>query len=674
LSDGLPKKFLDFDNFSVHFRRIAIYRAFSVDKSIHGNLLRVIVSNALSLAQLVATLLIIFGLWLVWWRIGKVLARHAKVLNAANTASKSAQATEKSARDTLKSSQEGLKASKEALKSSQASLKSSQASLKSSQTAQGLARSAEKSTKLVAERAGWLTPHTVGGFTADEIKSIDTRAVLQSASLKAQPVAAFAPVRGAGLVLGVGQSFMAGSPNSSRLTMVPDQLLGGLSYRAKMLGLTERCHGDGARYNHYGSANLNPLTETLVRQQTIVSTAQRVSGQYHPKARGATSLPAACIIFERLDDRHQSGSEAIEESGPKAFDVALNVARGGASLAQIASRPAIDRTQDAIRVGMEVVRRDYPGMEVGHAATFERHGQNNEGSGTPTPQYIADHRRFRADVNRRAREVDGGAAPAPWIATQVSGAYGTPQRRTAQAQLSMALEDPDYFLATPDYPFPHFGKAKRPHPLAGDRHPTAIGVLMAAVYMAHARLSVQVLRQNWFPTHMGEAYFRGHYILVSFLAMVPPLRISPVCVSTTITMVEALGFDVEDNGVPVRIVGMPELVGELTFRIQCARELTNPIVGLASGSLGLAEIGAKGSGATNILDSQKLEPFFRPTFEKAYTDIFPNGFVDHDEIEDLGSWYETFEFGNWAAAQRRRCRPLEISEGGPLAEDFESEL
>ncbi|MFI0843487.1 hypothetical protein [Mesorhizobium sp. IMUNJ 23232] len=541
---------------------------------------------------------------------------------------------------------------------------------KAVKSAQKSAMAASKSARLVAERAGWLTPQTAGGFNEDEIKAIDLAATLRSSDLMSQSVEAVAPaLSGARIALGVGQSFMAGSASATRLNMVPDMALKDVTYRAKMLGSAERCHGDGASYHHYGSAELTPLTETLVRYEIQFSNEQRISGDYHPKARGATPLPTACITFEQLFDEHRRAAGASTEPTFADFDVAVNVARNELSLEHISGPPAIDRTKDAIRKAHDVSRAEFPDLPAGHSITFERHGQNNEGSSTPAGQYMTDHRAFRLKVNSWSREITGSDLPAPWIATQVSGAYGSPRRQTAAAQLSMALNDADYFLATPDYPFMHYGKAKEPHPRAGDRHPTANGTMMPAIYMAYARYHVQVLRRNWFPTHMGEAFFRGNFILVSFRAMVPPLRISPVCVSTTLTMIEALGFDVEDAGVPVRIVGAPELVGELTFRIQCARELKNPIVGLAKGSFGLAEIGAMGSGATNISDSQKLNPRFRPSFREGYTDHFAKGFVDDFGLEDLEDWYETFEFSNWAVAQRVRCKPMPQTIDEPISLD-----
>ncbi|MEQ1950451.1 hypothetical protein [Mesorhizobium sp. CN2-181] len=539
---------------------------------------------------------------------------------------------------------------------------------KSAKDAQKSAASASKSAGLVAERAGWLAPQTAGGFSEDEIKAIDLAATLQSSELMSQSVEAVAPaLSGARVALGVGQSFMAGSASATRLNMVPDMALKDVPYRAKMLGSAERCHGDGAYYRQYGSAELAPLTETLVRNDVQFSDEQRIGGDYHPKARGATPLPTACITFEQLFDEHRRAAGDSTQAAFADFDVAVNVARKELSLEHISGPPSIDRTRDAIRKAYDLSRAEFPDLPSGHSITFERHGQNNEGSSTPAAQYMTDHRAFRQKVNSWAKEVTGSDLPAPWIATQVSGAYGSPRRQTAAAQLSMALSDADYFLATPDYPFTHFGKAKEPHPRAGDRHPTANGTMMAAIYMAYARYHVQVLRKNWFPTHMGEAFFRGNFILVSFRTMVPPLRISPVCVSTTLTMIEALGFDVEDAGIPVRIVGTPELVGELTFRIQCARELKNPIVGLAKGSFGLAENGAMGSGATNISDSQKLNPRFRPSFHEGYTDHLAKGFEDEFGLEDLEDWYKTFEFSNWAVAQRVRCKPMLQTIGEPIS-------
>lgn len=362
----------------------------------------------------------------------------------------------------------------------------------------------------------------------------------------------------------------------------------------------------------------------------------------------------ATILFERLSSIHQK----LSRSRWKGFDVAVNVSKSEASIVQISTSPAIDRTFDAIERVAKVASAQQADQPVRHAVTWERHGQNGESSGNTQANYMRHHREFRKAVNTHAALAVGNEKPAPWIATQVSGAYGSPRRRVAQAQFAMSMQDDDYFLATPDYPFPHLGKVPSTHPQGGDRHPTANAQLMASPYLAWARFFVQVLKRNWFPTHMSEAHFRGTTILVSFRAMRPPLQISPVCISTTLAMVHALGFDVEDEGQDVPIIGCPEQVGDLTFRIECSRRLKDPYVGLAKGSFGLAPTGAMGSGATNITDSQNLKTLFKIAFEDGHTNLLPGGLLDELSAEDIEELLGTQQMGNWAIAQRKRCTLL----------------
>lgn len=519
---------------------------------------------------------------------------------------------------------------------------------------------------LLPKKVGATTLKKTAGhrpFSSSEIKAFDHRAQYAARHMLDKPVGELTRcIDGVNIALGVGQSFMGGSANSSRLNFVPGRLPSDRTYKAKMLGESERGKGSDGLFEPYGAPVLNPLKDTLCYRDMVYSDEQMISGQYHPRAKGCTPLAGACLFFENL----WRISQRIRGDVSDGFDVAVNVSKSEASLVQISSSPAIDRTLDALDKVSTAVSLEMPGLPVQHTVTFERHGQNGENVGDSIKGYMDIHRSYRLTVNAHAKAGTENTPRVPWIGTQVSGAYGSPQRRVAQAQLAMALEDDDFFIAAPDYPFPHLGKVTPPHPRAGDRHPTANATLMAANYMAWARFYVQVLRRNWFPTHIFDARFRGPEILVSFRAMRPPLRISEVCVSTTMTMIHALGFDVEDDGVDIPIVGVPELVGALTFRIICDRLLKDPIVGLAKGSFGLVDIGRPGSGATNIKDSQDLATLFRPSFESGYTDMLPGGMLDNNGLEDIEPLLGRQDMSNWAVAQRKRCKPFAKNPKKPL--------
>lgn len=490
-------------------------------------------------------------------------------------------------------------------------------------------------------------------FSSREIKAADDRARKGSRALAKKTINNLASLGpSANIALGVGQSFMGGSANSHRINLTKERMLKAVSYRAMMLGDSEGCQTSGPMYDQFGPMSFRPLQETLTYRTTIFGSEDIKAGRYNPRSKGATPLVSACLLFERLSRTHQK----VTNTRSTGFDVAVNVSKAEASIIQISSHPAIDRTFDAIGRIKQAASDD--GLHVNHGVTFERHGQNGESAGNGQAEYMRNHRRFRQLVNDHAREAVGNDHPAPWIGTQVSGAYGSPARRVSQAQLTMALQDDDYFIAAPDYPFPHLGKVRPPHPRAGDRHPTANAQLMAGAYMGWARFFVQVLHRNWFPTHISDAGFRKDSILVSFRAMKPPLKISEVCVSTTMTMIKALGFDVDDGGSEVPIVGVPEQVGALTFLVRCDRPLIDPYIGLAKGSFGLADIGAAGCGATNIKDSQSLRTLFKIAFEQGHTDMLPGGLLDDISAEDIEELSGVQDMGNWAVAQRKRCKPL----------------
>lgn len=495
---------------------------------------------------------------------------------------------------------------------------------------------------------------------------LDDRMHRQSADLREIRIfglAAYGP--GLNLVLGVGQSFMAASVTAARIQLTATRLLADVDYVAVMIGDADRCKSSGATYDYFGSLEFNPLVETVVSgastSSVVVSQADIDTGTYPSNARGATPLPGALITFEHLWRQHNQ----IDVPDTSRFDVAANVAKGESLLADISTGDGLARTLDAILVAEAARAADTPSVtDKRLSCVLERHGQADEAAGTAAATYQTAHRLYRENVHTQAVTTFAQVLRAPWIATQVSGAYGQTHRTIANLQLSMALDkgvgavDDDYFLATPDYPFPHFRDVavETGHPHAENAHPTAMGNQMVTDYFAWCRFFVQVMRRNWFPTHMGEAYYSGRYILVGFRAMQPPLRVSEVVVSLTMRMIEHFGFDVTDAS-SANIVNVQQ-VGDLAFLIECDDELTAPTVGLAKGD---RNNWPALYGASNIRDSQTAWTLFEQVFEDGYTNLYRDAFDDTNDLEDIPEILGKQDMGNWAASQTLVCEPLPLS-------------
>lgn len=486
---------------------------------------------------------------------------------------------------------------------------------------------------------------------------LDDRMHRQSADLREIRIfglAAYGP--GLNLVLGVGQSFMAASVTSARIQLTATRLLADVDYVAVMIGDADRCKSSGATYDYFGSLEFNPLVETVVSGSSetavVVSESDIEAGTYASNARGATPLPGAIITFEHLWRQHNQ----IDVPDTSRFDVAANVAKGEASLTEISTGDGLTRTLDAILKAEAARAADTPSVtDKRLSAVMERHGQADESAGTASATYRSGHRTYRANVQGQAVTTFQQLLPAPWIGTQISGLYGQLHQTIANTQLEMSLDkgvgsvDSDYFLACPDYPFPHFRDmtVESGHPHALNGHPTAMGNQMATDFMAWCRFFVQVMRRNWFLTHMGEAYQNGRYILVGFRAMQPPLRVSEVCTSLTMRMIDYLGFEVTDGETDIGLVSVTK-VGDLCFLIECDEEPVSPLVRLARGD---RNNWPARYGASNIRDSQTLWTLFEQVFEEGYTNIYRDGWEDTADLENIAAILGKQDMGNWAACQ-----------------------
>lgn len=490
-----------------------------------------------------------------------------------------------------------------------------------------------------------------------------------------------------------GQSFEKGSRTNVQIQMTPDKLLSGVSYQALQVGDSDRCKTFGALYDHYGDLRLRALIDTAVTATAVLTQAQINNGGPASGAFGTTGAARRNIGFEKLWDRIFRSSLSSDLTRRM---IVANTAVGESFAQQLyqSGSNGNQRSRDAMLKAITAHGIDFPGQPMRLSRVHQRHGTHHEsypppgtpgassaytretltfeGIGTvPNTNYFTILDAYRLELFEQAKQLFPGQKRPAWFATQVSGSRGRPWQYVAAGQLSRALDKGpgathwDFFLTSMDYTQADFSLVTVPgHPFAvsgtetGDEHPTEHSVYMKADIAAWVAFMVQVLRRNFFPTHVGEAVRRGNEILLGIDCMQAPIRISDVICGLSTRMLPQLGIHVENrtSGAEIEVVSATQ-VDSATIKLTCANDTTDARVVPAKGSvtreawLASAQAGGGLLGKTNIRDSWAPRHEFFDAFLPGYTNIGPNGYVDSTGMKNFAATLGNQDMGNWLAAQ-----------------------
>jgi hypothetical protein len=307
-------------------------------------------------------------------------------------------------------------------------------------------------------------------------------------------------------VLAYGQSLSSGWEGWPALSVAP---VGG----SLMLGDSVRPrHEQAPDWIPSGAARFAPLVATVqdVGTGALLSPDAVARLPASSVALGETVLEAAVNDFRRR--------QAADPMAVLHRLLASSCGVGGRTLEQL-SRGANPELFNRLRACVRAARQaaTAAGASYGIVALLLLQGENNNwrlnGGTGDRAEYKALMARFVDDF---AADVVGGIAaqdtPPAVFTYQTGGAYADDAMAVPQAQLEVALERPDVFLAAPVYPVTDKGG-----------HLDANGYRWLGAQFGKVMHCVLTLGQDWRPLYPLSARLDGPVVVVEFHVPTPPL-------------------------------------------------------------------------------------------------------------------------------------------------------
>jgi len=314
------------------------------------------------------------------------------------------------------------------------------------------------------------------------------------------------PIWGINHILSYGQSLASGWEGWPALSTIPigDSL---------MLGQSVRPQSESApRWNPTGEARFEPLIATVqdVGTGRLLSADEVAHLPVSSATLGETVLEAAANDFRRR--------QAADPMAVLHRLLASSCGVGGRTLEQLsrgANPELFNRLRACVRAARETAAA--AGATYGIVALLLLQGENNNwrlnGGTGDRAKYKALMARFVDDF---AADVAAGIAvqdTRPAVFTyQTGGAYADDAMAVPQAQLEVALERPDVFLAAPVYPVTDKGG-----------HLDANGYRWLGAQFGKVMHRVLTLGQDWRPLYPLSARLDGPVVAVEFHVPQPPL-------------------------------------------------------------------------------------------------------------------------------------------------------
>jgi hypothetical protein len=302
-------------------------------------------------------------------------------------------------------------------------------------------------------------------------------------------------------VIAYGQSLSSGWEGWPALSTTP-------RHNSLMLGHSVRPASENApRWEPVGEAAFHPLIATVQEQNgpRLLAPDAVASLPREATALGETVLEAAIAEW-----RGRTRSAA-----PPRRILASSAGVGGRTLEALSKGAApelFNRLRDCARLARDLARGDYA-----IAALLMLQGEHNgralDGGTNDRLAYKAVFRRFLADFdNDVTKGIAAQPSPPAVFTYQLGGVFAADDMGVAQAQLELALEDTQIFLAAPAYPV-----------TAKGLHLDANGYRWLGAQFGKVMHKVLTLGEDWRPLHPLTAEQQGSAVRVRFHVPVPPL-------------------------------------------------------------------------------------------------------------------------------------------------------
>lgn len=407
-------------------------------------------------------------------------------------------------------------------------------------------RSVPSTSELILMDRFGFTHGQNGDFTNWEIQAIDAKAVARSATDRAAFVTTIQrPVFGVNHIISDGQSLSLGEnqevsyPNEAISTTA---LFNNLMFGAAPVAATEVA----TTYSPVTSSNLYPMvTVPTLGEQPVVGSINMMKFMWLQYQNLVSDVSRGFVVTatgvggRTVAQLSPGASPNLYGKNPSAMSQVASIASG---LNKTAGCPIIQWLQ----------------------------GEQDYSSGTTASTYssllIALMTQMQADIlsNYTNQQYPAGIftyqTSGYWVRTDVLA------DNIAQAQLTLSMTQPNWFMAAPSYPYPNFSQS--------DPHLTTNGYRWLGTKFGQAMFEVLIKGRTWKPLIPLSIIGMGQTVLVSFSVPYPPIQFQPVIQSLSYIMFPNKGFEVYDNQGSLVIMGV-KILGSATVGILCNRPLGN---------------------------------------------------------------------------------------------------
>ena len=358
--------------------------------------------------------------------------------------------------------------------------------------------------------------------------------------------------------------------------------------------------GDCVGSNHPHAPFWHPLGRGL---NPLIATVQRLEGPLMSAAEVAALAPGTIALGETVLEAATTFWRArlVEDPGFRRGAwrlLASTCAVGGRSLEALskdAEPELFNRLRDCAAAARDAASA--AGLEYGIAALLMLQGEQNsfglDGSTGDRDTYKTLLARFHDDFAAEiGRDIAGQAAAPPMFLYQTGGDFVTDSQAIPQAQLDLALERPNVFMAAPVYPV-----------TSKHGHLDANGYRWLGSQFGKVLHRVLTLGLDWKPLHPIRTTLVGRVLFVDFHVPVPPLAWGRPYRGHAAIEVAERGFSLVDAAGPLPIAGV-ELDGPAAIRIRLARDARSGL------RLCYADLPHHGRGSLHDSDATRAEDIY----------------------------------------------------------------
>ena len=219
------------------------------------------------------------------------------------------------------------------------------------------------------------------------------------------------------------------------------------------------------------------------------------------------------------------------------------------------------RMLDLVPGAMAAVEAEEPGASYVIPAVIYIQGEEDYIQGTSIADYKARLKKLVADIREQVQiGIAGQTRPFAFITYQTGSTYTRAGILVGQAQLELCLEEPNWYLAAPNYPVTDKGG-----------HLDSNGYRWLAQQFGKVLSRILIRGEMWRPLSPIEIQHRGREALILFHVPAPPLVFDMPYVINTATDYPQKGFVAEDASGTLPISEV-EIVGDATVKLTFSRD------------------------------------------------------------------------------------------------------